>query len=710
MSSGGTPYRAIVQLSAALALGAHPPPSEASRWAENRNVPTPSEVAHRRKQLARWFAPDTGPTKFALQPLYALLDTPPHETTAPASSLRSLSRHGSYVPGRCKHSMPQIPAIFRITDRVAGTEDQTGEADATDTPADALPEIGTGGPARMVAQRPLGMTTSAHVEHLDHNDYLVVRTLNCPPGCSEEPLVASLDEARTFLALLYSLRRSTTFTERLAERMYHVWLPPLLLEPDSAGTDLGAWAMFPFVGLTRQTNSQNWRSTFTFNVVLAPAEIATTLSPRSARGKEIAAIVSSLDGPVANPWQGPCTAVDFTDRAGCAAPYLASILDVAPACDPQPLWNRTGGNPLREWMEIHFFAVSRRQRSNVQDPPSRERLDLANLQGNEARNANGLIADEVVRSLRTTSCWSIVTSDPKMDPTIREHTRKHAPRDDGAWTDVAAYERLGALFTALSKTSRATRGFFPSVDDRVDQGRIGEVTSMTWVPPWKRCVVRTTATRAENFPKHSWLNGLVSWGFMTAGLMTAREIMFQLEYEAELSQRNDGERISNQQGYVLDLEEMYDLEISWTFHRKSYARARHLFGLDEMYAGIAQKADVLGRYRAKLDSLRREERVEFEHEREVDDRKQDRAINTAAGLLALAILFITSADVALAGTGQEKTFLAHVTVAIALSAIGSVILAFMLLRGHVRRLRQEGRTDVLVRFVDLFRNGPRPGR
>src|SRR5579862_9346479 len=94
---------------------------------------------------------------------------------------------------------------------------------------------------------------------------------------------------------------------------------------------------------------------------------------------------------------------------------------------------------------------------------------------------------------------------------------------------------------------------------------------------------------------------------MVAGLMITREILVKLGHDVELY-REPQPAAELRRKYVLELEEMFDLDIAWTFYRKTYQRLRKLRGLDDMYRNVRERAEMLAQHSAILDEITTEKR------------------------------------------------------------------------------------------------------
>jgi hypothetical protein len=149
---------------------------------------------------------------------------------------------------------------------------------------------------------------------------------------------------------------------------------------------------------------------------------------------------------------------------------------------------------------------------------------------------------------------------------------------------------------------------------------------MAWALPMRRCIVIFHFSRAENFPLSSRLNLFVVFGHLAAGLMTTREILVKLGHDVELH-RESRLAAELRRKYVIELEEMFDLDIAWTFYRRIYQRLRRLRGLDEMYRNVKELTEMLGQHDRTLDEIK------------ADNRRN--RLSVSAALLAVAIIGVT---------------------------------------------------------------------
>jgi hypothetical protein len=150
---------------------------------------------------------------------------------------------------------------------------------------------------------------------------------------------------------------------------------------------------------------------------------------------------------------------------------------------------------------------------------------------------------------------------------------------------------------------------------------------MSWSLPVRRCIVTFYFSRDEDFPLRSRLNLFVVFGHMIGSLMTARELLVKLGHDMELH-RESLEAAERHRKYVIELEEMFDLDIAWILYRRIYQRLRKLRRLDDMYANVRDRTEVLGQYYATLDGI-------------ITEKGRTR-LAWAAAILAAAIIGLTA--------------------------------------------------------------------
>lgn len=576
----------LLQVSCALLLERRESPDN---FESGQNRPTPEQIIDRRKTLTGWFAPQpsSGAAPYKLRALWE--EARVSSVASPLNWLDSLTRQDAYSVGmylgyQDSNGRYDVPALF------------LGAQASPRHQGELKPR------ARIPAQRPrVRDQRNLAIGKLDHGDFMVIGKGN--------PMSQSLVDAQRFLMFLFALRRSTLFASNLRERIYNIWLPPAVLVPDTPRPWADKIAVFPFVGLTRRPNSQAWRFVFTFNAIIIPMADEYGAKKRKLTDAEVGALIGSLDGPSTNPIDRHRGLPRYRVVGDTWRDYALHLKLQGPEC-ALAIPDKECYGTLRNWLELLFFSVARCQ---LVGPGG----------GNRYKSYRDKhLADEVLRAIRTTSCWSVLLDVP---PGVKPATpRDPSPRDGESWSPKADPHGLMRCFDHMSVGP--ARWFRPTDDDRVDQGRVGERTWMAWALPMRRCIVTFYFSRAEEFPLRSRLNLFALFGYMIAGLMTSREILVQLGHDVELY-RKPRAAAELRRKYVIELEEMFDLDIAWTFYRKLYQRMRRLRGLDDMYRSVKERAEMLAQFSAALDDIKTE--------------KGRTRLSVAAAVLAVAILGVT---------------------------------------------------------------------
>jgi hypothetical protein len=524
------------------------------------------QIKERREALRRWFAPDSSLYQWkALSEAAGITDV-----GKPFTWLDALARHDAYDV-----------LLYRGYESVQSTDTAPELFLGAKTPGyKSMPKP----LARIPAQRPQDRGPAPlKVQELDHNDFLIIAN-------DDSSASSALVRAQQFLAFLLALRRSVIFASSLRERIYNIWLPPAVLTPNTQNNSwAGKVAVFPFVGLTRRPSSQAWRYVFTFNAIIAPTRCANGETNRMLTDAEVGALVACLDGPSMNPIRRKRDLPTYQEVHSWRK-YTSHLLGSDLSRSLAAPFGSSEGT-LRNWFELLFFSVARRQ--------------LVGSATNHKRSyrEDRELADEVLRSIRTTSCWSVLLDAPKNLKPARP--RDPSPPDGSSWHPKTGLGNLMACFDHLAVGPG--RWFRPTDADRIDQGRVGERSWMAWAHPVRRCIVTFYMSQAEDFPVRSRLNLFAVFGHMIASLMTAREILVKLGHDVELY-RDSKEAAERYRKYVIELEEMFDLDIAWTLYRRMYRRLRKLRGLDDMYLNVRDRTSILGQYYATLDEIKTETR------------------------------------------------------------------------------------------------------
>lgn len=576
----GSNHFALLHLSCALLLKERKDYVDSSR--SGRFGVQSSEISDRAATLGWWFAPPDA--TFKCRTLSEVTGASLHK---PVSWLHDLIRHDAYdvpryrgyegaSPGR------DIPNLF------VGARTPTYS-----NPAKPW--------SRIPAQRPeVGSRHESglpQISELDHNDFLVT---------SDER--RGLRESQLFLCFLFAQRRSAIFAAGLRERIYNVWLPPAVLSPCEDDGVSRPIVVFPFVSLTRQPNSEAWRFVFTLNMVIAPTASESGAYHREMPDAELGMLVGSLDGPSMSPQHRVYPSPEYRTVGDVWPSYASHLLGAEPACTYPPTSAPVG--TLRNWIELFLFAVARRQLTGTSSILIAKRSDLDDQH----------LADDVTHSIRMTTCWSVMLDVPGVAPIARGAS----PTGDTAWqpdddivSHMKCFDHLGVGVAG---------SFRPTDEDRIDVGRVGEPSWLSWALPIRRCLVTFSLSDDEDYPANSRLNLFAVLGHMVIGLMSARGILLSLVHDVELPHEPRAATIRRRE-FAVELEEMTDIDAAWTLYSKLYQRLSKLRGLEEMYRNVRERAEFLATHDKTLDDIESESRRN--------------ALSWAAAVLAATLIIMT---------------------------------------------------------------------
>ena len=403
----------------------------------------------------------------------------------------------------------------------------------------------------------------------------------------------SLSQLRWFFARLYAQRRNTIFASQLAERMYHVWLPPALLRPSGqeAGGP-GELALLPVASLTRQSGSRSWRHTGAVTVLVVPVEYPAPSgeSSRATTRHELGSLVDSLRGssfiaPEADATRyelvaGPLW--DYLVAVGASCPVTRSVLAEATGAG-----RAAPDGTFRQWCELVTTAASER---------------LWEWTGTQ-------LPDEVLRAMRVNSFWSIlaVVDDRRLD---------FPPETDPVpgWNvggDVVEPEQLPEEINRLLARLRGSNDLFlprPPLS-RIDDLSSMEGTYLTWNVPGRRGIVTAYALTHESFPGESSLNlfGFLGHALLAAAYSSATVDALNREPPEPKSVVSFATKAH---GLANELDEMFDLDIVSVQFQIMWRRLRRSIGMDDQYQLARERLELLAHYSEVIDQESREELAE----------------------------------------------------------------------------------------------------
>ena len=239
------------------------------------------------------------------------------------------------------------------------------------------------------------------------------------------------------------------------------------------------------------------------------------------------------------------------------------------------------------------------------------------------------LPDAVLKSIRLYSVWSAMV----ITPDLRKFDATRDQIVDNAWwpgrRSKHPEEVLPPSIAELlcSVTNKDARELALAKKTRLDDLECGASGMLMWALEGRRCVLSVHSPEAEEFPK-SWSLNQFGWtSHMIIGIASVRAMMGALAAEAEYwSDDAVGKLAERSHRITLEMEEMFDLNISWPEYEHLYHRLRQLLGLEATYQHVRDRVELLSR-QAEV----------------VARTQQDRSLNAlqiGGGLLALALLWV----------------------------------------------------------------------
>jgi hypothetical protein len=445
------------------------------------------------------------------------------------------------------------------------------------------------------------------------NDFLV-QGVGCDP---------SEDQARSVsktLCQLLASRRSKLFGLSLADRFVNVMLPHAFLAPvPDDGTQsrhvrecaAGSWILQPLVSLIRVgRDGKAFRRMYSLTLFLIPVN-GPDCEAREMHSCEIARMVNAGWGLASSPWpaelppfsvSGPLpgyiSRLDPSALPGAKAGQAPEAAEVPAKCAPLT---------LRQAAETIMFAVALRMARGPMVP-----INMP---------VDPRIGDDVVTSLGNSRVSSVVVVDKGFDGAGLEG------RQDGALPGS-----LGPLMGALAAETRVTgrRKY------RLDRAFFDQDDYAIGVLPSNNCMVITADPEQQ---RGRWESALMQAGwiaYMVIGATTASGTIRSIYRDLERVKRSEPTQIADiESEVVVDLNEIYDLDITWDAYRRRYRRLRDLLGITSDYDAL----------QCKLQALYWETEVRFEA------KTQERLTNLTRAIVALSLILVVLGIVTL-GMGR----------------------------------------------------------
>lgn len=466
----------------------------------------------------------------------------------------------------------------------------------------------------------------------DTNDWLVTAKQHCGlggggdgGGSAKRNMVRCrvcdrqhyLGELRRFYAFLFTQRRQATFASNVTDRAYNVWLPPTLLIQETSGREDtpndSAFAVLPFLSLLRLPNQSAWRPTLTLTVLFIPVRVPSgkeclegVLEPRALTGAiEAAVITSSLQGSISHAPRYAGTRFQCIEGNDLLRRYLMETAKrecPRPGCKCFRWSDREQDSPtatIRQYVEAILLATAANAPQAIWERGRRKEHERQRL-----------AASEVERSVRLTSIWSVQLL--SRDKIIwREQNGRYEPagfiREDGRFSagligesssivedarNLGFYSsQIAGLPGEMRRVLRelARPGHLPTDVNRIDDIYTLDTTGgMTWKMPRSRCLLSIQSVQDDHFPDASTHKTFAWMGVMIIAAVAIREMTQALLHET--IQAKDSQDLARvDRGMLLELEEVYDVDIVGSAFAQFYRNLRIQLGLDADYRRVREQ-------------------------------------------------------------------------------------------------------------------------
>ena len=597
--------------------------------------------------LSSWLLPQKGDFQF-----HCLTDILPRKRALPAHSwLLDLSRHTARDLPKFSPRGPgdPLPAGF------PGALDWNRPTDGGNAPWTHYLRV----------QRARDDSSHTLTDQTDCNDYLI---RDADIAMSEPVVPGSLWELQLFFCEFFAQRRGAIFASHVSERIYSIWLPPGVITLSEQDKHQGSkaerrwFAVLPVVTVVRRPYRTDWRyamSLSTLFVPLWPDGNAGPLGPNSARpmsAGEVVDVVSSTSGNSTYMHTSAAIECDLEDNTPLHG-YLSEIIDdnrrdfstryTGPNfrtghVETRDRPRRNEPKTLRGWIELLLLTAAelpRRADERVDD-----RILLEYQQADDR-----ILPDEVLRCLRVNGFWSVLLLTDSMERCSPASNIAHdrwwpVPTQAPGSLDDLSRGVPPSVVNLFELFAGGSRSFPPTPEDRVDVLSTGGRAHMTWRIPSQHTIVTIYRRDEDEFPSFSSLN-LAGWfAYMAVGVTCAWQTMYSLTHDtdkladvAELSQLGHDR--------IMDLEDVYDLDVAWPAYEDFYRCLRGLLGVERQYQSIKERLDLLFTF-AQAEQRTRDDRsnnaeIRLRAEEQQLAASRVHVIETAAALVGACILLVS---------------------------------------------------------------------
>ena len=452
-----------------------------------------------------------------------------------------------------------------------------------------------------------------------------------------------LSTLRDFYAFLFAQRREATFASNVSDRAYNVWLPPTLLVPMDDGymasVKGSALAVLPFVSLLRLPNQSSWRPTLNLSVLFIPVRVHSAIDSWDGRlearsldnSTEVKAITSSLQGSTSHAPRLAQQSYQCINDSDLLWRYLEKV--ATGRCTRSlckcPRWSDSRmqqPKTIRQYIEGILLAMAA---SAPQTLEGRRRHG-------KILESQRVAASEVARSARLTSIWSVQLLS-QQEIAWREGNGRYQPYG-------FIEEPGGPVITAGSQTDPdsgiallppevqsvikelANPGHLPTEAERIDDLHTLETRGgMSWKMPRSRGLLFIQSIQDDHFPDAS-VHKTFAWiGVMVVAAVAIREMTQALLHET-LQAKDSQDLARVDRGLLVELEELYDVDIVGSVFTHFYRNLRKHLGLDADYARVREQVQSLSAATGRESNIR--------------SHTWDRAIAATAAAFGAALLLL----------------------------------------------------------------------
>ena len=475
---------------------------------------------------------------------------------------------------------------------------------------------------------------------VDTNDWVIDPVQ--PSQHKQDHGIDDLHELRNFYAFLFAQRRQATFASNVSDRAYNIWLPPALLAPERISTDRAkdsVFAVLPFLSLLRLPNQSSWRPTLTLTVLFVPVCVPQGL----------------------NSWNGvlEARALSSATEAKTITSSLQGSTSYAPRSAEEPYQCTKGGDLLLRYLRLVATGNCPRRRCKCLSWPAnkighpvtiRQYVEaiLLTLTASAPQALPGprkrggvsehqLMASEVARSVRLTSIWSIqLLSRQKI--LWRENNGRY---DAGGFVGKSAgpakvrksraqcHSQIAGLPLEVQLVIKelAKPGHLPAEADRIDDVYTLETEGgMSWKMPRSRSLLSIQSIHDDHFPDTSAHKTFAWIGVMVMAAVAIREMTQALLHETiQAKSSQDLARVDR--SMLVELEEIYDVDIVGSVFTRFYRNLRMQLGLDADYARVREQVQSLSAATSRESNIR--------------SNTWSRAIAAAAAAFGAAVLLLS---------------------------------------------------------------------